>query len=450
MQAPPLPTGHPPTRPLYLQPTMLVLLALGFAGGVPLEMAMNIMPTWASAAGWDVVAIGYLALARIPYTFKVLWAPVTDHCSIPGLRWLGRRRSWLVLTQLTCLAILLGLGFQMDDRGGMLAPVEAIVLLGVLVFAGATQDIVGDAYRAEVLSPREFGAGASMWVSGARIASLVAGAGVLVLAGRLASEEGTRSWAWATAISLLAASTVIGLVASLLGREPERPPGIAHGFVGAVVQPFELLVRQWGWRLATIFLFIIAYRLPDVLGGSMSSPLLVKGLGYDVETIGWVRQGLGSAMSILGTIAGGWLVARQGIGRSLWIAGIVAAASNVGYYWLAARHGATNLADATASPAVAPLAVVLCIESFCGGLATCAFVAFMMSLCDIRATATHYALLTSVMAIGNTFVGPLSGWMVKSLDYQPFLLWSIASAAPGLLLIQLLPRSPGFDRASTA
>lgn len=444
MQASPAATAASAPRPLYLQPTMLVLLALGFAGGVPLEMAMNIMPTWASAAKWDVVMIGYLALARIPYTFKAVWAPLTDHCSIPGLRWLGRRRGWLLLTQVVCLGILLVLAFRMDDRGGMIDPAVAIVLLGVLVFAGATQDIVGDAYRAEVLSPREFGAGASMWVTGARLASLLAGAGVLILAGRLAADDETRPWAWAIAVSLLGGSTILGMIAVILGREPDRPAGMAQGLVGAVVQPFQLFLEQWGWRLAIVFVFIIVYRLPDVLGGSMSSPLLVKGLGYSTESIGWIKQAFGSAMSIGGTILGGWLIARQGLRRSLWIAGLLAAASNVGFYWLAVRFGATDAVDAASSAPIPPLVVVICIESLCGGLATCAFVAFMMSLCDIRATATQYALLTSIMAIGHTFTGPVSGWMVKSLDYQPFYFWSIVAAVPGLLLIPLLPRGHGF------
>ena len=437
----------PPKRPLYMQPTMLVLLSLGFAGGIPLEMAMSIMPTWASAAKWSVVDIGLIALARLPYTCKVLWAPLSDHCSIIGLRWMGRRRSWLFVTQLICLGLIVALALNMDNRGGMMSPNAIIVLLGVLVFAGATQDIVGDAYRAEVLQPREFGAGASMWVTGARFASLFAGAGVLILAGRLGESPNTQSWAWAIAVCALAAVSLVGMIGIFMGREPARPIGQAPGFAASITQPFQIFASQWGLKLIALFFFLILYRLPDVLGGAMTSPLLVQGLGYSTETIGWVRQSLGSGLSIVGTIVGGLMIARWSLTRCLWIAGILAAVSNVGFWILASTYGATVAHVAPSSAPVTSLVVVLSIESICGGLATCAFVAFMMSICDVRATATQYALLTSVMAIGNTLIGVLSGWMLKNLDYQSFYGLSIVAAAPGLLLIPFLRRKSDLKKS---
>ena len=430
--------NRPAQRPLYLRPHMLVLLAIGYAGGVPLEMSFNLMPTWAAKAGWSVVDIGWLSLAKLPYSFKVLWAPITDHCGVPGLRRLGRRRSWLLVTQVACLAVLALLAFNMDDRGGTLPANAMLWLTALLVFAGATQDIVGDAYRTEVLEPREFGAGASMFVTGARIASVVGGAGALVLASRMGEGEATRGWAWASSIGLLAVSTALGMIGALLGREPEQAAGMAHGFRASVAQPFRLFAEGWGRRLPVLFLFVMLYRLPDNLGGAMNSPLLVQGLGYSTESIGWVRQGFGAGMSVVGTMLGGWLVARWGLVRCLWVFAVLQALSNAGFLALAGMHGATVAVKAAHSAPVSSLVPVIAVENMCGGLVTCAFVAYMMETCDRRATATQYALLTGFMAVGNSLSGWISGWMVANLDYGPFYALSIAAAVPGMALLPWL------------
>jgi PAT family beta-lactamase induction signal transducer AmpG len=434
-------------RPLYLRPHMLVLLGLGYAGGVPLEMSFNLMPTWAAKAGWSVMDIGSLSLAKLPYSLKVLWAPLTDHLGIPGLRRLGRRRAWLLATQVACLLALGILALNMDDRGGSLPVNAMIALTSLLVIAGATQDIVGDAYRAEALEPRELGAGASMFVTGARIASVVGGASALIIASRMAESDAGRPWAWATAIGVLALSTVLGMAATLLGREPAPAPDIAHGFAGSVMQPFQILAGQWRWRLPVLFLFVILYRLPDNLGGAMNSPLLVQGLGYSTESIGWIRQGFGAGMSVLGTMLGGWLISRWGILRCLWVFGVLQALSNGAFLALAHAHGATVQAKADASAPVLSLIPAIAVENICGGMVACAFVAYMMSACDRRATATQYALLTSFMAIGNSLSGWASGWMVANLDYKPFYALSIVAALPGLALLPLLRHTPGSDPA---
>jgi PAT family beta-lactamase induction signal transducer AmpG len=438
---------RPSRRPLYLRPHMLVLLGLGYSGGVPLEMSFNLVPTWAAKAGWSVVDIGWLSLAKLPYSFKVLWAPLTDHLGIPGLRALGRRRAWLLLTQIACLVALGILALNMDDRGSPLPVNAMIALTGVLVLAGATQDIVGDAYRAEVLEPREFGAGASMFVTGARIASVIGGAAALIIASRLAESDATRPWAWATAIGVLALSTVAGMAAALLGREPEPAPDMAHGLAASVMQPFQIFADQWRWRLPVLFLFVILYRLPDNLGGAMNSPLLVQGLGYSTESIGWIRQGFGAGMSVLGTMLGGWLISRWGILRCLWVFGVLQALSNGAFLTLAHAHGATVQAKAASSAPVTSLIPAIAVENTCGGMVACAFVAYMMSACDRRATATQYALLTSFMAIGNSLSGWASGWMVANLDYKPFYALSIVAALPGLALLPLLRHTPGSDPA---
>jgi PAT family beta-lactamase induction signal transducer AmpG len=424
---------------------MLVLLALGYAGGVPLEMAFNVAPTWASAAAWNVVDIGRLSLARLPYALKVLWAPITDHCSVPGLGRLGRRRGWLLLTQASCLLLLAALAWNMDGRGGGLAPHAMMLLLGVLVFASATQDIVADAYRAEILQPRELGAGAGVFVTGARLASVIGGAGALILAGRLEGSPSLGDWRWSLAVGLLAVSTLLGMLGTLLGREPPRPQGLAHGFTGSVVQPFALLIRAWGMRLPVLLAFVMLYRLPDSLGGAMNSPLLVQGLGYALEDIGWIRQAFGFSMSIAGAMLGGWLVSRWSLARCLWVFGTLQAASNAGFLVMAEAFHAVVQVKAAVAPPLTPLVAVIAVENTCGGLVACGFVAWMMHVCDRRATATQYALLTSMMAVGSALSGWLSGWMVHHLDYVPFYALTIVAAVPGMALIPLLRPGSGAD-----
>ncbi len=449
--APTTPPGSPRRRPLYLQPTMLVLMGLGYSGGVPLEMSFNLMPTWAAKAGWGVMDIGRLSLAKLPYSFKVLWAPLTDHCGIPGLRWLGRRRAWLLLTQVACLAMLGVLAWNMDGRGGALPADAMLALVGVLVFAGATQDIVGDAFRAESLQPHEFGAGASVFVTGARLAGVVGGAGALIVASRLGASTAWSPWAWTTAIGLLALSTVAGMVATLLAKEPERAEGMAHGFAGSVAQPFQIFWQRWKWRLPVLFLFTMIYRLPENLAGAMTSPLLVQGLGYDLESIGWVKQALGAGMSIVGTMLGGWGIARWGILRCLWVFALLGALSNTGLWVLAQAYDATVAVKAASGGApVAALIPVIAVENIGGGLVTCAFVAYMMSACDRRATATQYALLTSFMAIGNSLTGWLSGWMVATFDYRPFFALSIAAVLVAIAPVPFLLHTPGSDADGAA
>jgi PAT family beta-lactamase induction signal transducer AmpG len=277
-----------------------------------------------------------------------------------------------------------------------------------------------------------------MFVTGARIASVVGGAGALVLASRMGEADGTRDWAWAAAIGVLALSTVFGMVGALLAREPEPAPGMAHGFAASVAQPFQLFAGEWGKRLPVLFLFVMLYRLPDNLGSAMNSPLLVQGLGYSTESIGWVRQGFGAGMSVVGTMLGGWPIARWGLTRCLWAFGVLQALSNAGFLTLADLHQATVAVKATKSAPVMSLVPVIAIENVCGGLVTCAFVAYMMEACDRRATATQYALLTGFMAVGNSLSGWMSGWMVANLDYKPFYALSIAAAVPGMALIPWL------------
>jgi len=436
-----------PQAPLFKQRSMLVLLALGFGGGVPLTMAFQVMPTWASAAQWGVEDIGLLSLATLPYSLKVLWAPLVDRFSIPWLCRLGQRRSWLLASQIACMLMLCVAALCMDGHSESSTPRIMLMLLSVLVFLSATQDIVGDAYRAEILSPREFGAGASVFVTGARIASVVAGAGSLILASRLGDIPAMHDDAWTIAISMLAASMLCGIVGTMYAREPQRAEGISAGFVGAVKQPFMLLVNAWGWKLLALAAFTMIYRLPDVLGGAMTPPLLQQGLGYSIESIGWVRQAMGFGLTIVGTLVGGYMVARFGLIWCLWIFGVLQAASNAGFLILASTYHATVAVKAESAAPVFALVPVIAVESFCSGLVTCGFVAYMMSVCDRRATATQYALLTSFMAIGNAGFGWLSGQMVAHFDYSTFFLLSIVSALPGMALIPVLTSMHRAQRA---
>jgi PAT family beta-lactamase induction signal transducer AmpG len=405
---------------LYLNRPMAVLLALGFAGGLPFVMITDIATAWATAEGWDLQALGVLGFWTIPYALKFLWAPMVDALPVPGLGRLGLRRGWLLLTQCGALAGLLLLGLVGPaDRGAFLALVAAVA------FLSATQDAVADAFRAESLRPEEMGAGASTFVTGYRIAFVALGAGILMSAGSIG---------WRTAALVGAASMAVGVVATLCAREPDlaRPrPGVRE----AVVAPVAAFWEAWGPRFWALVLFVLLFKLPDQLANAITTPLLMKGLGYSVESIGWVRQAFGIGMTIVGAIAGGWMVARLGLVRCLWIFGIAHCVSIGGFLALALSWGATVAATPAAPPPVLALVPAIGIENFVIGLVTSGFVAFLMGVCDRRFTATQYALLTALMAAGNSLAKWGGGVLAAELDYPLFLAAAMLAGIPGVLLI---------------
>ncbi len=406
---------------------MLVLATLGLSGGIPNLLATSLAPTWATVVGWSVTTIGLLAFLQLPYALKFLWAPIVDHVRLPLLGRLGRRRSWILLTQ---AAVALAIGAIAWVGPHQVGPF--MVLLAALVLFSATQDIVADAYRAESLKQSEFGAGAATFVSGYRVAFVVLGGGVLAFASTLT---------WPVAVGALAAVCVLAMIGPAVAREPARTPDETRGATAAVSIPFTQLWSRWRWRVFSLVVFVLIFRLPDQMGNAMTAPLLIKGLGYTTEQLGWVRQVLGFGLTILGALAGGWMVARIGILKCLLVFGILQALSNGGFLLLAQMFSATTAHEAATPAPIGALIGVIAIENFSGGLVSAGFVAFLMSVCDRTQVATQYALLTALMALGGAIAGGFSGYLTAHLDYPAFFVVTILAGIPGIALIAAV-RSP--------
>lgn len=422
-------TDRPTLAKIYGSRTMLVLLALGLSGGIPNVLVNNIAPAWTTLSGWSVEAIGLIALFQLPYALKFIWAPLVDRLGIPLFEGLGRRRSWLLLSQ---TGVMLGIGLvALWGPGDWSETQQAhawifMALLGVTVFLSATQDIVADAYRVEVLKRDELAAGAGVFVSGYRVAYVALGAGVLLAEKHIG---------WPTAIALLALVGAVGPIATLFAREAKPYIAPEAGLRDMVFAPFSSLWKQWGARILVLMVFVLVFRLPDQLANAMTPPLLLKGLGYTTEQLGWVRQAFGFALTILGALTGGWMVARWGLMRCLIAFGILQAASNGGFLLLAQLMGAsTQIAREIPAP-VAALLPVIAVENFAGGLVTAGFVAYLMSVCQPRHVATQYALLTALMALSGSIAGAISGVLTRQLDYPLFFLVTIFAGIPGLALI---------------
>ena len=390
------------------QRKMLVLTLIGFASGLPLFLTSRTLAAWMRVEGVDLTTIGLFSLVALPYSLKFIWAPVVDRYVPP---FLGRRRGWLLITQVALLLAIAAMSLH-DPRQGL----QMLALNAVFIaFFSASQDVVADAYRTDVLAEREMGAGAAIFVIGYRIALLTVGAVAFILADRMP---------WPMVYLVLALLMVIGILATIWAPEPalrEQPP---QTFAEAVVLPFQEFLQRAGARTALFVLaFIILYKLPDSLTITLSTPFLLD-LQFSQTDVGAIQGGLGIAATIVGAIVGGSLVARFGINRSLWVFGGLQAASNLAY-WLLAVVG-TNY----------PLLVgTIIVENFCMGMVSVGFVAFLMSMCSTRFSATQYALLSSLIGVGRDVLVAPAGAIAEAAGWPAFFLITIAAGIPGLLLL---------------
>jgi len=409
------PITQPDTQPapvrawdLYAGRRVAPLLALGFASGLPLALTGGTLQAWATVEDVSLQEIGFLTLVGSAYTLKFLWAPLVDRY-VPPL--LGRRRGWMLLTQLLLAAGIMAMGLL--SPGGALLP---LALLAVAVaFFSATQDIAFDAYRTDVLRQEERGAGAALSVLGYRLAMLVSGGLALILADR---------WlGWGNTYVLMGALMGLAALVTLAAPEPEAPAQAPRSLADAVALPFrEFFGRP---EALTVLLLIVLYKLGDAFAGALSTTFLIRGAGFSPAEVGTVNKVLGLAATIFGALAGGALMARLGLYRSLMLFGLLQAVSNLGYWLIAV------------SPRSLPLmAAAVGVENLCGGLGTAAFVALLMGLCDARFTATQFALLSALSAVGRTYLaGPLTPPLVESLGWPGFFLLTVLIALPGLLLL---------------
>ena len=495
---------------------LLAVTVLGFASGLPLALTGQAMQAWLTADGVDLATIGFLSLVGLPYTFKFLWAPLMDRFDLPLL---GRRRGWLVLTQLALAAALLALSAASPQES-----IRVFALLAVTVaFVSASQDVVVDAYRTDLLPARERGLGASLNVMGYRLAMIVSGG--LALIWTDAAQGG--GWDWPAVYRLMALLMAGAALASatLLPRLAPLPPApdaaaapasarqdllgfaavlaavalgvvlsdlyarpvaqaLAGGWLESTALPaalqrrwvelialllgiaFTLPLAAWAARrarfvtlldglrnyfaqpgAAAFLLFIVLYKLGDAFAGSLMTPFLLKGMAYAPAEVGVVNKVIGLWLTIGGALLGGALMVALGLWRALLAFGVLQMASNLGFWWLAVGGkgmlpglvipafdwGFVSLA--TAAPVDGGLLLVVAFENISGGMGTAAFVAFLMSLCNQRFTATQFALLSAFASVGRVWVGPLAGVLAETIGWPTFFVVSTVAALPALAML---------------
>ena len=384
------------------------MLPLGFASGLPLALTAGTLQAWLTVAGLDLKTIGIFTLVGLPYTLKFLWAPLMDRLVPP---WLGRRRGWMLVMQL-CVA--LGLVAMAVTGPGQRPEILGVLAL-VVAFLSASLDIVFDAYRTDLLLRPERGFGAAVWVNGYRCALLFASAGALLLADHIG---------WQNTYLLLAAVMAAGIVTILVSPEPSEPSATPASLAEAVGGPLKEFFGRPG--VVGLLALIVLYKVGDAVAASLQTAFLIGGMGFSVSDVGYVK-GLGLGATLIGALVGGVAMAKLGMVRSLLLFGFLQAFSNLGFMWLA-WMGMSYVALTTS----------ILVENVTGGMGTAAFVALIMSLCDHRYTATQFALLSSLEALGRVFSGRPSAELVEMVGWAQFFFWSFLIALPGIWLVWAL------------
>ena len=474
---------------------LAAVLYLGFASGLPLALSGQAMQAWLTVDGVDIATIGFLGLVGLPYTFKFLWAPLMDRFEPP---WLGRRRGWLVLTQLALAAAL----WWMSGLSPTRVPLGFAAAAVLVAFLSASQDVVIDAYRTDVLTPNERGLGGSLAVFGYRLAMILSGGIALIWAEQWQSwgkvyqvmaaimvgaalvslltlpKVGTESrplesspWRELAGFVALLGGVLLGaLLARWLlmaaGLDPEDPnkwirllfilSGVAFalplGNWAARKVGFETLNRSLSSYFAqpgawAFLLLIILYKLSDAFAGSLTTPFLIKGMAFSQAEVGIVNKIIGIWLTIFGALLAGALMLRLSLYRALLLFGVLQMMANLGFYTLAelgkGAWGSFTLQPfdwgvvALLQPAQIDglLMFAIAVENITSGMGTAAFVALLMGLCSHRYTATHYALLSALAAIGRIFVSPLAGVMAESIGWPVFFIIAIAMGLPGVYMV---------------
>lgn len=382
------------------------VMLLGFSSGLPLALTGGTLQAWMAVSGVDLRTIGIFALVGLPYTVKFLWSPLMDHFVPP---WLGRRRGWIVLTQLCLMAGIAALAFSSPKHAPLLMGAFALLV----AFASASQDIVIDAYRTDVLHEKERGVGAAVSVMGYRIAMLVSGAVALILS----SQVG-----WQSTYLLMAALMAIGVLSALFGPEPEERISPPKSLQEAVLGPLKDFFSRRG--AIALLLLIVLYKLGDAYAGTMTVAFLIRGVGFSTADVGTINKGLGLVSLIVGAMFGGTLMVRLGLFSSLMIFGLLQAVSNLAF-----------MALAWGGKSYPMMVFAVAFENLCGGMGTAAFVSLLMALCNHRFSATQYALLSSLAALGRIFIAPTSGYLVESIGWAQFFFVTTLTALPGLLML---------------
>ncbi len=394
---------------IYLNQRLIAVLLLGFASGLPIALTTTALQAWYTISDVRIEVIGFLGLLGQPYVYKFIWAPVLDRFVIPIL---GRRRGWILCMQIAIVGVIFFMSLQNPRYSPWLLASTGLLL----ALFSATQDIGINAYSTEVLHPEERGLGAAFSISGYRIAMLVSGSISLIMADRIG---------WQFTYQCMAIIMLIGVVGTLFAPEPKAPAHHPNSLLHAISEPLkEFFSRD---AAVALLLLVILYKLGDALAVTLSTTFLIRGLGFSQTDVGVVMKGVGLLASLLGVFIGGSLMMRIGLYASLLWFGFLQAVSNLTFMALAVV-GKNKLFMIGA----------VFLEQGCSGLGTAAFFAFLMSLCDKRYTATQFALLSALAAIGRVYVGPVAGIMVSHIGWVQFYWWSFVVGLPGLVLLWLL------------
>jgi MFS transporter, PAT family, beta-lactamase induction signal transducer AmpG len=420
---------------VYLRPRVLIVLLLGFSAGLPLALSGETLRVWLADCGVDLSTIGLLTLAGLPYTIKFLWAPVVDALDVPWLsRRFGRRRGWLIATQLVLMGTIVFLGTREPLGAPLLVGLAALIV----AFASATQDVLIDAYRVESLAPEEQAAGMASYVAAYRVGGLVSTAGVIALSAWLEAEGLERTSAWSMAYLAAASLVLIGVAATLLAVDtaviepPHRPTQGALRRVAETAQGAfsEFLSRT---DALAILALIVLFKLCDALAGTMTGPF-VLGLGYHKATYAAVVKGVGLAALLSGGFAGGAIARTMPMSLALWLGASLQMLSNLAFVWL-------NFQALSAWA----LTIAIVVENFTGAMGTVFFVAYLSALCrNPLHTATQYALLTALASTARTLLSAGTGALAALLGWPLFFLTTTLAALPALGVLAFLQRHGHF------
>ncbi len=384
---------------------MLVAFVMGFSCGLPLLLTMSVLQAWMKDEGVDLTVIGMMALVGLPYTLKFIWAPFLDRFTLP---FLGRRRGWMLVAQIALTVSIVALGQSNPVQNPWLLAFAAFLV----TFFSASQDIVIDAYRREDLSDEELGLGSSLYINGYRIGMLLASGGGLIMADYMN---------FSMVYLILAGCMLPGLITTLLTPEPGTPAGTPQTMREAVIDP---LVEYFGRNDALwILAFILLYKVGDTMASAMTTPFYLD-IGFSKSEIGAVVKLFGFWATIVGGLAGGIMMLRLGINRSLWVFGFLQALSTAGFALLANIGYSIPL-----------LSLVIAFENLSSGMGTAAYAAFMASVTNKKFTATQYALLTSLMGVPRVLASAPTGFLAKNVGWETFFMACALVAIPGMLLL---------------
>lgn len=395
---------------------LIIITLLGFSSGLPLALSGTALQAWLAEENVNIITIGLMSLVSQPYIFKFLWAPALDRFELPIL---GFRTGWIFVTQLCLAAAIFMMAFC--DPKFSISNMACLAL--IIAFLSATQDIAYDAYRTELLTVEERGPGSVYYVYAYRAAMLVSGGGSMIMSAHIG---------WQMTFMIMAGLMILCSLVTLIANEPAREQKKPATLSEVVVEPFlEFLTRN---KAVWLLLLILTYKIGEAFALALTTPFLIQGLGFTVSDVGWIFKTVGVFATLLGLSVGGFLLNKLGLYNSLFWFGILQAVTNLLYYFLAiVGHNYPMMAFTILS------------DQFSAGLCTAALMVLLMSVCNQKYTATQFALLTSLTSIGRIAVPPISGYMVASVGWEMFFLFSVVMCAPGLIFLRFLKNEPYME-----